>query len=149
MRLMFLCVWCTVGGMLIDWSDEFDAWFAAVEAKAGTVAYYTRVLPYVLDALVLLGSLDAAPTDDDASLKRVLDSKRYVVWRTSHPYAKGVAIRLIVWFTDRNGEPMALVVFGGDKAKAGNAWYYGIGAKADAIIDRWLAARRMEGQGHE
>lgn len=139
MRCVYLCVWCTVGDMLIDWSDEFDAWWNRVEAAAKDKPYFAVVYAYVLAALELLGSMDAAPTADDRpTLVYVLESRQYPLWRISHPYRDGYAVRVVVWFTDHAGDPMAFVVLAGDKAKAGNTWYHHLGAKADRIINRWL-----------
>ena len=70
-------------------------------------------------------------------LKWVRQSRRYRVWRVSHPYREGVAVRLICWFPpDRDTVVVAL--FAGDKGRIGDVWYDGVGARADAVIDQWL-----------
>ena len=55
----------------------------------------------VLSELAVLRALPGPPAleDETADLKWVRQSKRYRVWRVSHPYHPGVAVvRLICWF---------------------------------------------------
>ena len=62
-------------------------------------------------------------------------SKRYLVWRVSHPYREGVAVRLIVWFPDDGHVVVAL--FSGDKAHMGDVFYDSVGPRADVAIEAW------------
>jgi hypothetical protein len=68
-------------------------------------------------------------------LKRVRQSRRYPVWRVSHPYDPDVAIRLICWFPDDQHAVVAL--FAGDKARMGDVFYDSVGTRADVAIDQW------------
>ncbi|GMA23976.1 hypothetical protein GCM10025864_17350 [Luteimicrobium album] len=73
-----------------------------------------------LDLLVAqldyVASLEGPPRGDTATLKLVRQSRRYDVWRLSHPF----------------------------REQMGDAFYDSVGARADQIIDRWL--REGEGR---
>ncbi|UVF79131.1 hypothetical protein [Gordonia mangrovi] len=100
--------------VLIDWSREFDDYLTRLEesAAAGNVVDRQR-LDLLLAELQVLADLGRAPQADSATLKRVRQSRRYVVWRVSHPYREGVAVRLIVWFPD--DEHVGLACFPGTR----------------------------------
>jgi hypothetical protein len=49
-------------------------------------------------SLEYLQDLKDRPPDKTPTLKRVRQSRNYQVWRVSHPFRDGIAIRLIVWF---------------------------------------------------
>lgn len=65
-------------------------------------------------------------------MKRVRQSGKYQVWRISHPYRNGIAIRLIVWFPP--DAPPVIVLFGNDKAQMGDVFY----SRADQVIASYL-----------
>jgi hypothetical protein len=68
-------------------------------------------------------------------LKRVRQSRRYPVWRVSHPYHPDVAIRVICWFPD--DQHVVVALFAGDKARMGDVFYDSVGPRADIAIDQW------------
>ena len=92
----------------------------------------------MLSELAVLRSLDEPPQADDetADLKWVRQSKRYRVWRVSHPYHPGIAIRLICWFHP-DARVVVVALFAGDKATIGDVWYSSVGTRADTLIDQW------------
>lgn len=63
-------------------------------------------------------------------------SKRYPVWRVSHPYREAVAVRLICWFPP-GSDTVVVALFAGDKARIGDVFYNSVGTRADALIDQW------------
>ncbi|MBT0568652.1 hypothetical protein KIK15_17940 [Williamsia sp. CHRR-6] len=75
-------------------------------------------------------------------MKRVRQSRRFPVWRVSHPFRQGIAVRLIVWFTDDNRAVVAL--FAGDKARMGDVFYDSVGPRADAAVEAWLMQTKDE-----
>ncbi|MDR6169630.1 hypothetical protein [Curtobacterium sp. SORGH_AS_0776] len=121
--------------MQIDWPREFNAQLDRLEAD--TTERGRRRLELLTFMLKRLRDLDAAPTHDTAVIKRVRQSKEHVVWRVSHPYVQGIALRLICWFppgTDR----VVIALFSGDKAAMGDVFYDTVGVRADRLIDRWV-----------
>lgn len=128
--------------MLIDWTLEFDQWLDRLEARAADGDQSaSATLMYVLAELDYLQNLEVQPTDDTATLMRVRQSRKYQVWRVSHPFDQNVAIRLICWFpTDSQ---VIVVQFVGDKARIGDAFYDSVGTRADALIQQWK--RQTEG----
>ena len=131
-------------GVDVDAPDEFFDWLDRVEAKADAGdAASVRVLARVTDALVQLRELDGAPTTDWPDLKRVRQSKRFPVWRTAHPFDPQVALRLICWFPPGSSS-VVVALFAADKARMGDVFYDGVGARADVAIERWL--RETEGE---
>jgi hypothetical protein len=128
--------------VLIDWTLEFDQWLDRLEARAADGDQSaSATLMYVLAELDYLQNLEVQPTDDTATLMRVRQSRKYQVWRVSHPFDQNVAIRLICWFpTDSQ---VIVVLFAGDKARIGDAFYDSVGTRADALIQQWK--RQTEG----
>lgn len=119
--------------MLIDWPAEFDAYLTRLEESTDPVDQ--QRLDLLFAQLKVLERLDQEPVDETPTLKRVRQSRRYAVWRVSHPYREGIAIRLIVWFADDSRVVVAL--FAGDKARMGDVFYDSVGTRADDAIDKW------------
>jgi hypothetical protein len=118
---------------------EFQEWLAQL-AKAAADGDEQAALKrrLVLSELAILRGLAAPPMPEDetAELKWVRQSKRHRVWRVSHPYHPGVAVRLICWFPP-DAQVVVVALFVGDKATIGDTWYSSVGTRADAIIDQW------------
>lgn len=127
---------------MIDWSGEFDAYLDRLEEAAKTDSEQRERLDLLLAELQVLDELDAPPTEETATLKRVRQSRRFPVWRVSHPFRQGIAVRLIVWFTDDNRAVVAL--FAGDKARMGDVFYDSVGPRADAAVEAWLMQTKDE-----
>ena len=84
------------------------------------------------------------PPERDSALRWVRQSKRYPLWRVSHPYRDCIAIRLICWFPPED-DVVVVALFAGDKARIGDVFYNSVGARADGLIDQWKreATRRL------
>lgn len=122
----------------VDAPEEFFDWLDRVEAKADAGdAASVRVLARVTDALVQLRKLDGPPAEDRPDLKRVRQSKKFPVWRTAHPFDTQIALRLICWFPPGSNS-VVVALFAADKARMGDVFYDGVGARADVAIERWL-----------
>lgn len=94
----------------IDWSREFDRQldqFETEKSERGQRVY--RLLTIMLKQL---RDLEVAPTEDTAMIKRVRQSRVHRVWRISHPYREGIALRLIVWFPPVDGR-VVVALFAG------------------------------------
>lgn len=133
--------------MQIDWPAEFGAWLDGVETRADKGdARAQQVLILVTAALKRLQDLEEPPTRDTetATLRWIRQSKRYPLWRVSHPYREGIAIRLVCWFPPDSGT-VVVALFAGDKARIGDVFYNSVGARADGVIDQWKREAR-EGQ---
>ena len=85
----------------------------------------------------MLRDLESPPAEDTAGLKRVAQSKNHQVWRTSHPFENGIAVRLICWFPPES-DKVVVALFGGEKARIGDVWYSTVGHRADRVIEQWL-----------
>ena len=121
--------------MNIDWSREFDRQldqFETDKSERGQRVY--RLLTIMLKQL---RDLEVAPTEDTAMVKRVRQSRVHTVWRISHPYREGIALRLILWFPPVDGR-VVVTLFAGEKASMGDVFYDSVGSRADQIIERWL-----------
>ncbi|ROP72563.1 hypothetical protein [Curtobacterium sp. PhB115] len=120
--------------MEIDWPREFNEQLDRLDADCTERG--RQRLQLLTFMLKRLRDLDAPPMQDTAMIKRVRQSRRHLVWRVSHPYVEGVALRLICWFPpDRQRVVVAL--FSGDKATMGDVFYDTVGVRADRLIDRW------------
>jgi hypothetical protein len=128
----------------IDWPAEFGAWLDGVETRADKGdARAQQVLILVTAALKRLQDLEEPPTRDteSATLRWIRQSKRYPLWRVSHPYREGIAIRLICWFPPDSGT-VVVALFAGDKGRIGDVFYNSVGARADGVIDQWKREAR-------
>jgi hypothetical protein len=127
--------------VIVDWPREFDRQLDRLEGAANKGDKRAQlVLKKVTYELVLLQELEEAPVEDTLSIKRVRQSKRHTVWRVSHPYTEGIAVRLVCWFPPETN--MAVVaLFSGDKANMGDVFYDSVGSRADALIDTWIQER--------
>ncbi|MCL2465755.1 MAG: hypothetical protein FWF02_04935 [Micrococcales bacterium] len=129
--------------MLIDWTDEFEQMLnrldEQVEAGDADAAFTRRM---VMLQLRVLQGLDSEPVEESAELKPVQQSRDHLVWRLSHPYVEGKAVRTIVWFADRDHVVVAL--FANDKAQMGDVFYSSVGTRADQLIDKYLHQREAE-----
>lgn len=83
---------------------------------------------------------------DMPGLKRVRQSGRYRVCRTSHSYHEGVAVRVICWFPP-DSDVMVVALFAGDKARMGDVFYNSVGPRADVAIERWIKETKGEHHG--
>jgi hypothetical protein len=123
--------------VLIDWSSAFDGWLTELERRAAEGhGRASEQLDLVNAMLEYLQDLKDPPTDETPTLKRVRQSRNYQVWRVSHPFRDGIAIRLIVWFPP--DAPPVIVLFGNDKAQMGDVFYNSVGSRADQVIAAYL-----------
>jgi len=88
-----------------------------------------------------LTDLESIPEENMATLRTVAQSKKYRLWRVSHPYEKDLVVRLVVWFPSDDAA-VVVVALGANKAPMGDIFYDGVANRADAEIDSWL--REME-----
>lgn len=129
--------------MDIHRSGQFKRWVdqLVVKAKAGDPVAL-RMAKHVVDELDYLQALDAEPDEDTATLKWVRQSKKYRVWRLSHPFDPLMAVRIICWF-DPLSDAVVVVLFAADKAPMGDVFYDSVGNRADQAIDQW----KIENEG--
>ncbi len=125
--------------MDIDWPTEFGRWLDRLEteARSGDQRSHT-VLVFVARALDQLRNLAEPPTQETetATLRQVRQSRRYQLWRVSHAYHPGVAVRLICWFPPDTAT-VVVALFAADKGKVGDLFYDSVAARADPMIDQW------------
>ena len=122
----------------VDGPEEFFDWLDRTQNKAeGGDERARRQLGRAIDALNQLRTLQAPPAVDMPDLKRVRQSKTYIVWRTAHPYDPEIAFRLICWFPP-DSSTVVVALFAADKARMGDVFYNSVGARADAAIQLWL-----------
>lgn len=121
--------------MRIDWPREFNDQLDRLEADVSERGQ--RRLELLTFMLKRLRDLEAAPVQDTATIKRVRQSKQRVVWRVSHPYVEGIALRVICWFPPSSNR-VVVALFSGDKASMGDVFYDSVGIRADRLIDRWI-----------
>jgi len=79
--------------MNIDWPGEFDRQLNRLEDDETDRGRQTFDLFTFM--LKRLRTLDRIPEEDTAMIKRVRQSRKNEVWRVSHPYVEGIALRLI------------------------------------------------------
>jgi hypothetical protein len=141
---------CNVCGVRLRITEEMLASVRALQAKSRSgSAWHRRQLELVAAALEQLKNLPGPPVEETASLRRVVQRKRHELWRTSHPYEGGIAVRLICWFTPAGD--VVVAVLNGEKSSIGDVWYESVANRADPLIDLWLQreARKEEHGGKQ
>jgi hypothetical protein len=146
--LQVICLQCHTAVVDVRWPREFGRWPEAHRkaADAGD-RRARRIYVLTLRALRQLERLPAAPSpkDETATLKRVRQSKRYQLWRVSHAYEEGVAVRLICWFPPE-ADTVVVTLFAGDKATIGDVFYNSVANRADPLIDQWRREKEQEAE---
>jgi hypothetical protein len=90
----------------------------------------------------VLRDLQAKPTVESATLKRVRQATRHEIWRIAHPFDPAVAVRILCWFPDDETAVVALI--GGDKAGISDVWYESATRRAEAEVDQWLREQQTK-----
>ena len=121
--------------MIVDWTVEFDRWWENIESKSDPLS--KRIATIVFAQMKFLTDLESKPEENMATLRTVVQSKKYRLWRVSHPYEKDIAVRLVVWFPP-DDVAVVVVALGNNKAPMGDIFYDGVANRADAAIDKWL-----------
>ena len=137
-------------GVRLRITEEMLASLRTLQTKSRNgSAWHRRQLELVAAALEQLKNLPGPPAEDTASLRRVAQRKRYELWRTSHPYEEGIAVRLICWFTPAGN--VVVAILNGEKSTIGDAWYESVANRADPLIDLWVQreARKEEADGKQ
>ena len=135
--------------MELFWPGSFDKQLDRLEDEADRGDERAKALfEYVVAEMDYLRHLTAPPTEETPTLKTVRQVNKYQVWRVSHPYHYGIAVRLICWFPpDESTAVVAL--FSGDKATMGDVFYDSVGCRADQIIDQWIREGEVDENGQE
>ena len=123
----------------MDWTPEFDRWWENIESNSDPLS--RRIATVVIAQMKFLTDLESRPKENMATLRKVSQSKKYQLWRVSHPYEKNIAVRLIVWFLP-DTDAVVVVAQGANRAPIGDIYYDGIGNRADATINKWLQETR-------
>ena len=124
-------------------SRQFDAWVRRLLEKArGGDAVALATAKHLADQIAHLRNLVKPPEreEETARLKWVRQSRRYLLWRLSHPHDEHVAVRLIVWF-DEEEDAAVIVLFAADKARMGDIFYDSVGARGDQVVDLWKSEK--------
>ncbi|MEO7014941.1 MAG: hypothetical protein ABI130_09420 [Leifsonia sp.] len=129
--------------MEVQWSDDFDRQLSRLEDAAERSTRDRRILELLAYMLDNLRQLRQEPAVESAMFKRVRQSGHHLVWRQSHPFEPGIALRLICWFPP-NMESIVVALFTGEKASMGDVFYDSVGTRADQIVEQWI--REQEGE---
>lgn len=104
-------------------------------SRAGAASTPDTGISSVIWSKGKLAELDEPPAEDSAMLRKVSQSRKYTVWRLSHRYEEGLAVRTIAWF---DGDVAVIALFSNNKAQMGDVFYNAVGTRADQIIEQYL-----------
>lgn len=90
--------------MRIQAGREFGTWFASVRKEGGVLLARTA------DLLGALRDLQAKPTEESATFKRVRQASRHEIWRVAHPFDPDVAVRILCWFPAERPETVVVAL---------------------------------------
>ncbi|THJ66583.1 hypothetical protein E8P82_08585 [Arthrobacter echini] len=94
-----------------------------------------------------MSSLDGEPTEESATFKIVRQCKAHTVWRVSHPYVKGLAVRVIAWFPPEHKDTVVVALFSGDKSNIGDIFYNSVEDRAKVAIQAWYREQEEKNDG--
>ncbi|MBT8163446.1 MULTISPECIES: hypothetical protein [Arthrobacter] len=130
--------------MELFWPESFDRQLGRLEDEADHSDEGARaVFENVVAEMDYLRRLTSPPTSETPTLKTIRQAKKYEVWRVSHPYHQGIAVRLICWFPP--DENTAVVALFSGASQHGRRFYDSVGTRAGQIIEQWI----REGEGEE
>jgi hypothetical protein len=131
--------------MEVQWPESFqrmlDRYTAAAEQGK---EYETNVLTLILAALNGLRELDAEPSEESFTFKVVRQCRKRTVWRVSHPYIDGLAVRIIAWFPPEENDTVVVALFSGEKANMGDVFYNSVEQRAEPCIQAWYREREAK-----
>jgi hypothetical protein len=134
--------------VIIDAPRLFWQWLERLADQAASGDEHTRMVRlHALAELRALQRLEAEPEVESATFKRVRQSRTYPLWRVSHPFVDGLAVRTIVWFPPGQ-DRVVVAVLAGDKGPIGDVFYTSVGTRADAAIDQYLYETQGERDEH-
>jgi len=97
-----------------------------IETLADQGDSHAKTTRDLLDAhLEYLTNLESVPDSSSKTMMQVRQSKRYPLWRLSHPYIEGIAVRTIAWFPD--DDSVVIAVLASEKAGWSEVFYDGLG----------------------
>ena len=127
--------------MLLIRSRQAADWISRLIARAKSGDLLALAMAdYVYSELRYLQNLKDVPLEDTATLRQIVQSRKYQLWRVSHPFDPMVAMRTVVWF-DPDRKETLLIVLAQDKKHLGNLFYNSIGDRADQIIEEYKRER--------
>lgn len=126
--------------MLLDWPAEFGRQLDRLDEQVAAGDKRAQIIRRIVDIHLeyLQNGIDGPPDPSDESkmLRWVRQSGKHSVWRLSHRYIEGVAVRTIVWFPE-DGVAVVLLFYG-DKSHIGDLFYDSVGSRADQAISQYL-----------
>jgi len=129
----------------LDWPRAFGDQLDRLDEKAKSGDKQAKLVKELVDAQLkfLNDELFEPPSRDEESkiLRWVRQSKKNQVWRVSHEYNPGAAVRTIVWFPADN--QAVILLFYGNKLHMGDIFYDTVGDRADHLITQYL--KEIEG----
>lgn len=132
--------------MILEWPEEFRLQLGRLKAAADKGGERDKAAYiYTLAALTELRNLKEAPREESFTFKIVRQCRKYEVWRVSHPFHPGVAVRVIAWFPSE-ADTVVVALFSGDKANIGDIFYNSVESRAGVAIQAW---KRQKGAENE
>jgi hypothetical protein len=128
--------------MLVDWTDEYQQWRDRLDIASEKGNADSQKQIDIADAqMEFLTELELEPEEESPTMMKIRQSGKYQLWRVSHRFISGIAVRTVAWFPD--DKTMVLVAIGAEKSSIGDLFYDSIAKRADAAIDRYLYNRRQ------
>jgi hypothetical protein len=126
--------------MLLDWPRAFELQLERLDAKVAEGDEHSILIKELVDAQMqfLMNDVKAPPekNEETKQLRWVRQSKKNQVWRVSHEYIPGTAVRTIIWFPT-DGQAVILLLYA-DKGHMGDVFYDSVGERADQLIAQYL-----------
>lgn len=121
-------------------SSRYTQWraHAVADAQHGQEA---EILLLAMEQRLL--SLSGPPDEETAMLRRVVQARRHELWRVSHPFRKGLALRIICYFPNKHS--VVLAVMGFNKVPVGDIWYSRAAQEGQAVVDQYLREQQQTG----
>jgi hypothetical protein len=124
--------------MEVQWPESFQRTLdryktAAEQGKERDTEIYVLLLA----AIDELRDLNGEPIEESSTFKTVRQCRTHTVWRVSHPFVKGLAVRVIAWFPPEQRDTVVVALFSGEKSNIGDIFYNTVEDRAEVAIQAW------------
>lgn len=134
--------------MEVQWPETFQRTLDRYAADAAQgKSLETEIYALLLAALAELRDLNGEPDDESFTFKIVRQARKRTLWRVSHPFVDGLAVRVIAWFPPEEGGTVVVALFSGEKSNIGDVFYNSVEGRAETAIQAWYREKEAKDDG--
>lgn len=134
--------------MEVQWPETFQRMLDRYRADAAQGKdRETEIYALLLAAVDELRDLNGEPEEESFTFKIVRQSRKRTLWRVSHPFIDGLAVRVIAWFPPEENDTVVVALFSGEKSNIGDVFYNSVEDRAETAIQAWYREKEAKNSG--